>query len=124
MTNLMIASTVLISLALVFYSIGVWSERLAGRLKAWHLIFFWGGLAFDTTGTGIMMDMAGGLTFDLHGVTGVLAILLMIIHAIWASVVLVRRDERAILNFHKFSLVVWAIWLIPYFSGVILPMRP
>jgi uncharacterized repeat protein (TIGR03987 family) len=124
MTNLMIASTILISLALVFYSIGVWSERLAGRLKAWHLIFFWGGLAFDTTGTGIMMDMAGGLTFDLHGVTGVLAILLMIIHAIWASTVLVRRDERAILNFHKFSLVVWAIWLIPYFSGVILPMRP
>jgi uncharacterized repeat protein (TIGR03987 family) len=123
MTNLMIASTVLISLALVFYSIGVWSERLAGRLKAWHLIFFWGGLVFDTTGTGLMMDMAGGLTFDLHGVTGVLAILLMIIHAIWASAVLVRRDERAILNFHKFSLVVWAIWLIPYFSGVILPMR-
>jgi hypothetical protein len=66
MTNLMIASTILISLALVFYSIGVWSERLAGRLKAWHLIFFWGGLVFDTTGTGIMMDMAGGLTFDLH----------------------------------------------------------
>jgi uncharacterized repeat protein (TIGR03987 family) len=124
MTNLMIASTILISLALVFYSIGVWSERLAGRLKAWHLIFFWGGLVFDTTGTGIMMDMAGGLTFDLHGVTGVLAILLMIIHAIWASAVLVRRDERAILNFHKFSVVVWAIWLIPYFSGMVLPMRP
>jgi uncharacterized repeat protein (TIGR03987 family) len=124
MTNLMIASTILISLALVFYSIGVWSERLAGRLKAWHLIFFWGGLLFDTTGTGIMMDMAGGLTFDLHGVTGVLAILLMIIHAIWASAVLVRRDERAILNFHKFSVVVWAIWLIPYFSGMVLPMRP
>jgi uncharacterized repeat protein (TIGR03987 family) len=123
MTNLMIASTILISLALVFYSIGVWSERLAGRLKAWHLIFFWGGLVFDTTGTGIMMDMAGGLTFDLHGVTGVLAILLMIIHAIWASAVLVRRDEQAILNFHKFSVVVWAIWLIPYFSGVLLPMR-
>jgi uncharacterized repeat protein (TIGR03987 family) len=118
----MIASTILISLARVFYSIGVWSERLAGRLKAWHLVFFWGGLLFDTTGTGIMVDMAGGLTFDIHGVTGVLAILLMIIHAIWATAVLVRKDERAILNFHKFSVVVWAIWLIPYFSGMVLPM--
>ena len=122
MTNLMIASTILISLALVFYSIGVWSERLAGRLKGWHLLFFWGGLLFDTTGTGMMMDMAGGLTFDIHGVTGVLAILLMIVHAMWASAVLVRKDERAILNFHKFSVVVWAIWLIPYFSGMFLPM--
>jgi uncharacterized repeat protein (TIGR03987 family) len=123
MTPMMIASMILISLALVFYSIGVWSERLAGRLKAWHLIFFWGGLLFDSTGTGIMMDMAGGLTFDIHGATGALAILLMIVHAIWATVVLLRKDERAILNFHKFSVVVWAIWLIPYFSGMVLPMR-
>jgi hypothetical protein len=30
--------------------------------------------------------------------------------------VLARRDERLILTFHRFSLVVWAIWLIPYFS--------
>jgi hypothetical protein len=27
-------STILITLALVFYTIGVWSERFAGRLKA------------------------------------------------------------------------------------------
>ncbi len=31
MTPTMTASVVLITLALVFYSIGVWSERLAGR---------------------------------------------------------------------------------------------
>ena len=58
-------STILITLALIFYTIGVWAERLAGRLMPWHLIFFWGGLIFDTTGTSIMMDMAGGLTFDI-----------------------------------------------------------
>ena len=67
-TELLIAS-VLISLALVFYSIGVWSERLAGRLKGWHLYFFWGGLAFDTTGTSIMFEMAGGITSDIHNTT-------------------------------------------------------
>ena len=58
----------------------------------------------------------------MHGLTGVAAIVLMIIHAVWATVVLVSEDERAILNFHKFSVVVWAIWLIPFFSGVFLPM--
>jgi uncharacterized repeat protein (TIGR03987 family) len=119
----MLLGTIFITLALVFYTIGVWSERIAGRLKGWHLIFFWLGLACDTAGTAIMMDYAGGLTADVHGVTGVAAILLMIIHAIWATVVLARKDERAIVNFHKFSVVVWAIWLIPYFSGVIMGMR-
>ena len=122
MPPIVLASTILITLALVFYSIGVWSERLAGRLKGWHLIFFWGGLVFDTIGTGMMMEMAGGLGLDIHSVTGVTAILLMIVHAVWATVVLSRKNERAIVNFHKFSVVVWVIWLIPYGTGFILPM--
>ena len=122
MTGTMIVSTVLISLALVFYSIGVWAERFAGRLKGWHLIFFWCGLIFDTTGTAMMMDFAGEITFDVHGVTGALAILLMVIHAVWATIVLRRKDERAILNFQKFSVVVWAIWLVPYLTGFLISM--
>ena len=110
---------IVISLALVFYSIGVWSERFQGRLKPWHLAFFWSGLVCDTWGTGLMIDMAGGLTADVHGITGVTAILLMLVHAVWATVVLVKRDETAIRNFHKFSLVVWLIWLVPYLSPMI-----
>jgi uncharacterized repeat protein (TIGR03987 family) len=113
---------IIITLALLFYSVGVWSERFAGRLKPWHLAFFWLGLVFDTWGTGLMLDMAGGLSFDIHGLTGLIAILLMLIHALWATVVLVRKDELMILNFHKFSVTVWLIWLVPYFSPMFLGM--
>jgi uncharacterized repeat protein (TIGR03987 family) len=113
-------ATVVITLALVFYSIGVWSERLAARLKRWHLVFFWLGLVCDTVGTGMMLEMAGGLTFDVHGVTGVLAIVLMLVHAVWATVVLARRNERWIRNFHRLSVIVWAIWLVPYLSPMFL----
>jgi uncharacterized repeat protein (TIGR03987 family) len=114
---------ILITLALVFYTIGVWSERLAGRLKGWHLTFFWIGVIFDATGTGLMFEMAGGLGFNIHALTGLLAIILMLIHAAWATLVLVRQDERMIVNFHKFSLAVWLIWLVPYFSGFFVSMR-
>jgi uncharacterized repeat protein (TIGR03987 family) len=123
MTGNLLIATVLISLALVFYSIGVWSERLAGRLKSWHLIFFWTGLVFDTTGTGIMFEMAGRIGADIHSLTGIIAIVLMLVHAVWATVVLVCRDEKAIRNFHYFSVFVWAIWLIPYFTGFFVSMR-
>ena len=112
-------ASIIISAALVFYSIGVWSERIQGRLKTWHLVFFILGLICDTWGTGLMLDFAGGMTLDLHGVSGLLAIILMFIHALWALVVLVRKDEKALTNFHKFSLFVWLIWLIPYFSPMI-----
>ena len=111
----MIAS-IIITAALVFYSVGVWSERIQGRLKPWHLAFFVLGLICDTWGTGLMLDFAGGLTFDIHGLSGLIAIVLMFIHAAWAAVVLIRKNEQAILNFHKFSVIVWLIWLIPYFS--------
>ena len=122
MTSELVISTTLISFALVFYSIGVWSERLSGRLKGWHLVFFWVGLGFDTAGTGMMFEMAGGIGADIHSVTGIIAILLMFIHAVWASIVLAIKNEKAILNFHHFSVFVWMIWLIPYVTGFIVSM--
>lgn len=113
---------IVINLALIFYSIGVWSERLAGRLEAWHAVFFWLGIICDTCGTGLMFQMAGGLAFNIHGLSGTLAIFLMFVHAIWATAVLLRKDEKMIANFHKFSVAVWCIWLIPYFSPMVLRM--
>ncbi len=111
---------VVINLALVFYSIGVWSERFSGQLKPWHTVFFWLGIICDTWGTGLMFEMAGGLTMDIHGLSGVLAIFLMFVHAIWATIVLLKKDEKMIANFHKFSVAVWLIWLIPYSSPMVL----
>ena len=123
MTLLMLISVVLITLALVFYSIGVWSERIARRLKVWHAYFFWLGLVCDAAGTAVMIELAGGLKTTSHGISGAVAILLMTIHAVWATTVLKKKSERAIRNFHKFSLIVWLLWLIPYFSGLWLGMK-
>lgn len=112
-------AAIVINLALLFYSIGVWSERIQGRLKIWHTVFFWMGLVCDTWGTGMMFEYVGGMTFDVHGISGLLAIILMFVHAVWATVVLVKKDENMILNFHKFSVFVWLVWLIPYFNPMI-----
>lgn len=111
--------SIIMAMAFIFYTIGVWSERISGRLKIWHLVFFYLGLVCDTLGTGMMFDFAGGMTFDFHGMTGLLAIVLMLVHAIWATFVLVRRDENWITHFHTFSVMVWCLWLVPYLSPMI-----
>ena len=116
-------ASIIITSALVFYSIGVWSERIQGKLKPWHLAFFVLGLICDTWGTGLMFEFVGGMTFDVHGITGLIAILLMLVHALWALIVLIKKDEKAINNFHKFSLIVWFVWLIPYFSPMFFAMQ-
>ncbi len=119
MSAILIVSITAISSALVFYTIGVWSEKFVGRLKPWHLALFWLGFVCDTTGTTLMGDMAGRLQLNLHGLTGALAIVLMLGHALWASLVLARKDDRAIQVFHNFSLFVWLVWLVPYLTGMV-----
>ena len=118
MSSLLSVAIISIVSALIFYSIGVWSERLSGLLKNWHMVLFWIGLTCDTTGTTLMSKIAGGLEFNLHGITGVLAIILMATHAVWAVVVLLMKQEKAIRSFHNFSVFVWVIWLIPFLSGM------
>ncbi len=117
------AAIITITFALVFYTVGVWAEKLQGGLKKWHLVVFYIGLIFDTTGTALMSEIAeGGFELNFHGVTGLVAIILMLVHALWATYVLVKGDEKAKQNFHKFSIVVWVIWLVPYISGAMFGM--
>lgn len=58
----------------------------------------------------------------LHTVTGVIAILLMFVHALWAIWTYAKGSEKAKAHFNRFSIVVWCIWLIPYFIGVYMGM--
>lgn len=122
MSSILLVSIICMVLALTCYTVAVWSERAAGRLIPWHLILFWTGFVFDTTGTTLMGKMAGSFELNIHSITGALAILLMLFHSIWATIVLVRKQEDMIRSFHKFSLIVWAIWLIPFCSGIFLGM--
>lgn len=120
---LLLPAIVTITLALVFYTIGVFSERRSGSLKKPHVILFWIGLCFDTTGTAIMSRISGGAgLLTAHGITGTLAIVLMLFHAVWATAVFVRKDETRLHRFHRFSIAVWIIWLIPYILGLLLGM--
>jgi uncharacterized repeat protein (TIGR03987 family) len=116
-----------ITLALIFYTAGVWSEHMQKQLRIKNLILFWIGLAFDTTGTTLMTTLSNSGTdssmSSLHGMTGAIAILLMIIHAVWATVVLAAKNEKAQHTFHKFSITVWCIWLVPYLLGMVMGMK-
>ena len=126
---LLLTSILAITLALVFYTIGVWAEHKAKILRWWHFVFFVIGFVCDCSGTAAMSKLAddsdktanSGL-ISVHGITGALAIALMFIHAIWALIVLLGDKQEAKERFHKLSLVVWAIWLIPYLIGMFMGM--
>ena len=114
-----VLSMIMITLALVFYTVGVWVARIAGRLRWWNVILFWLGLVADAWGTVLMMRMAGGLAFDVHGVSGLIAILLRVANAIGGTWVMLRGDEGWVRRFPRISAWVWLIWLIPWLSPMV-----
>lgn len=123
--HLLFPAVVSISSALICYSIGVWGERIQKILKGWHVLFFVFGLLFDLTGTSLMTHIAivTGKHNEAHAISGVIAIVLMCIHAAWAVWTYFKGSEKAKENFNKFSIFVWAIWLIPYFIGMYIAMH-
>ncbi|QJA08759.1 TIGR03987 family protein [Romboutsia sp. CE17] len=129
MDSKLIFAIVTITLALLFYTIGVFAERKSKSLNKTHVIIFWLGLLCDTTGTITMSSIAKSgvevmnvATQTLHSLTGFLAIVLMLFHAIWATWVLYKNDEKKKQTFHKFSIIVWIIWLVPYVIGMMIGM--
>lgn len=119
---LLILATVSMVFAVTAYTTGVFSERKAHTLKKKHIIIFLIGLFFDTTGTTLMGAISDGFTFDIHGITGLAALILMLIHVVWAVIVYLKGSEQAKANFHKYSLWVWLLWLVPFITGMILNM--
>lgn len=123
MPGTLIAAIVIITLAMVFYTIAVWSGKLAGRLKGWHVVLFWAGLASDLTGTILMAVLAGGLKYGVHTASGVVAILLMLGQTIWATRILRDGDEAARRDFPNRAIGVWVIWMIAFVTGAIVGMQ-
>lgn len=123
MNGITLAASILITLALVFYSLGVWAEHLARYLKGWHVAAFWTGFFFDTSGTLAMELIQPGFDWaSSHTITGQIALWLMLFHAIWATRVVKKEREETRQRFHRLSLVVWGIWLVPYIGGMFLGM--
>lgn len=124
-STLTIASISMI-FALIFYTFGVWREKLSGTIKVKHLTSFLIGLILDTTGTLLMGKIAedgAGSRLGIHQITGGIAVALMLIHLLWALWVYLKGDEQAKKNFHKFSLVVWLIWLLSFVLGILVGMN-
>ena len=62
--------------------------------------------------------MRASSTSPIHGITGATAIVLMLFHAVWATVTLLRKNRSQEQTFHRFSTAVWLLWLIPYLIGL------
>ncbi len=121
--SLAIYASILFTFAAIFYSVGVWAEHIAKRLKKWHIFAFLFGVITDSAGTILMMLNTKGVLINAHTIVGSIGLVLMIFHLFWAMLVLKNKQERMITQFHKFSIFVWSIWMVAYISGAYMGMQ-
>lgn len=124
MSPLLISSIIIITLALVFYTIGVMGEFRRKYLEVRDAVWFGAGLLADATGTFLMNRISESgesylspLASILMSISGSMALLLMLIHLILAIVFLKKDKYRE--KFHTVSITIWSFWLIAYALGPI-----
>ncbi len=108
---------ILIMAALVFYSTAIWSERFARGLKLWMVVIFTTGFFCDLSGTLIMRSISTGTKFNTHTIAGFSALIIMLLHLIWAIVAILWRGKAQEL-FSRYSIYAWGVWMIAFITGV------
>lgn len=125
MSPLLISAIIIITGALVFYSIGVIGEARRKVLRWKDIVWFGLGLIADFAGTMLMRQISQNgeqvlapWANTLMTISGTAAILLMLIHIIFALLVMFKFPSYKE-KFHKWSIVIYCFWLISYASGTI-----
>jgi uncharacterized repeat protein (TIGR03987 family) len=122
MNTMALLAIVFMFLALLSYTISIWGVRKTKQPILFQVLLSWVGLIFDTTGTILMALLAGEWHWNIHGITGILGILAMLVNAIWVSIAFNKKQEMITNNYIKYSLILWIIWLISFVTGAFFAM--
>ena len=108
---------ILILVALVLYTIAIWSETIVKQLKPWIIIIFSIALICDIISTSKMYFLAGNQELNLHSVAGYAALGIMLLHFIWVILAIIGFKNLAF-YFNRYSVYAWFFWLITFGTGV------
>ncbi len=125
MKPILFAGSIIVTLALIAYSIGVITEHKR-KVIIWRiLIFLTIGLFFDITGTICMLIGSSNSPFTYHGFMGYSALLAMFIDTLlmWRLKFRLGIGTPVPSSIHKYSLIAYAWWVFVYISGFLMAMN-
>lgn len=117
------SGSVIVTLALIFYSIGVITEQRRRIISANVLRFITLGLACDISGT-VCMIIGAQKIVTLHGAIGYSALLAMLIDIFLLYRAKTKREGFPSKKLHLYTLIAYLWWVIVYISGCVMAMHP
>jgi len=124
MNTVSMIGAIIVTLALISYSIGVIAEQRRRRIVQTVLLFITAGIFLDITATIFMIIGSTNSPFTLHGFLGYSALLAMLIDVvlIWDFHKKYGAAVEVPKKIHRYTLFAYSWWVIAYITGSLLVM--
>lgn len=123
MSGLLIAGTIIVNFALLFYTIGIVSEQRSHRVTRQTLFFLTVGVVFDVVATGFMIAGSSHGPFTTHGLLGFSSLAAMLLETTFAWRHHKRSGDELVPGWlHIYSRLAYTWWVVAYITGAILVM--
>lgn len=119
MNTTLVVGTVVVTLALIAYSIGIITEQRKHIINKTVLRFITFGIILDITATALMVIGSPNSPFTLHGFLGYSALTVMLIDVIfiWKLKLKSGIDCTVKKQLHLYSRYAYAWWVVAYITG-------
>jgi uncharacterized repeat protein (TIGR03987 family) len=120
----LIKAVIVVTFALLFYSIAVVMEQRKSEVSRRVLFFLTVGICLDISSTVLMIVGSGNMPLTVHGVIGYSALLAMLIDTalIWRFWVRNRDGSRVPRRLNLYTRVAFGWWVVAYIAGAIISM--
>ena len=121
MNPVIIRAVIIVTFALLFYSIAVVTEQRKYAVSKRILGFLTAGVLLDITSTAFMIVGSTNIPLTVHGVIGYTALLVMLVDAIliwrhWGR----NGSGKIPRSLHLYTRIAYSWWVIAYIVGAIM----
>jgi uncharacterized repeat protein (TIGR03987 family) len=123
MNTTLIRAVVVVTFALVFYSVAVITEQRKRCITRFVLAFLTAGVIFDISATTLMIIGAHKIPITVHGFIGYSALVLMLVDTILIWRFRCKYGNKKVSgNLNLFTRFAYVWWVIAYIAGAVIAM--
>jgi hypothetical protein len=117
MNSTLITGTIIVTIALISYSIAVIAEQRKSGITAFVLTFITIGIILDVTATGFMIAGSRRIPLTFHGILGYSALIAMLIDTILFWKTRLQGALKPSRRLHLYTRFAYGWWVLAYFAG-------
>jgi hypothetical protein len=121
MKPILIAGTIIVTFALIFYSAGIITEQRGRRITRRVLFFLTVGVILDITSTACMIIGSENTPFTVHGILGYSSLTAMLTETSLAWRHRILNGEKEVPgSLHLYSRFAYIWWVLAYITGALI----